>query len=396
MPWIRFAVIVCCLSGLNGATMVAPPGEWKLPPLNGELSGDFVPALLPDAPPVHWKLVFRAARPRVRSVEFAIDGPGLELRGSAELDPMGEGEWRLTGGKMALAQWMPFLLPVLSPDSVGMVLAGDLEATGSGTWRAGVLGGQATVSVRDGRVEDPAHKLTLEGVTLDLELADLASRRAGPGQILTWRKGSYDVIALGTARIEFALEHDELRVNDSNIDVFGGELRVNSFVMSTRRREFSVAATMTGVAVEQILFLIPPVLAEAHGKLDGKLTLHWDSNGVQIGAGRLALREGDTAELRLSPAATSLSGNLPASVQKLYPGLVHMETGGVPLRAQLLDLILTPDGDSEGRTASVHIIGGPEDPSLRAPIDLTVNVRGPLESLVRFGTNSRLRFGGGR
>jgi len=33
---------------------------------------------------------------------------------------------------------------------------------------------------------------------------------------------------------------------------------------------------------------------------------------------------------------------------------------------------------------------------LRAPIDLTINVRGPLESLVKFGTNSRLRFGGGR
>ena len=34
--------------------------------------------------------------------------------------------------------------------------------------------------------------------------------------------------------------------------------------------------------------------------------------------------------------------------------------------------------------------------TLTAPIDLNINVRGSLESLIKFGTDSRLRFGGGK
>jgi hypothetical protein len=68
--------------------------------------------------------------------------------------------------------------------------------------------------------------------------------------------------------------------------------------------------------------------------------------------------------------------------------------GQMPLRAEVLEVTFTPLGDAAGRTAWVHLAGGPVDPNLKAPIDLTVNVQGPLQSLIRFGTNSRLRFGG--
>jgi hypothetical protein len=66
----------------------------------------------------------------------------------------------------------------------------------------------------------------------------------------------------------------------------------------------------------------------------------------------------------------------------------------MPLRAESLEVTFTPTGDDAGRTAWVHVTGGPADPALRAPIDLTMNVRGPLQQLIQFGTNSRLRFGG--
>jgi hypothetical protein len=151
---------------------------------------------------------------------------------------------------------------------------------------------------------------------------------------------------------------------------------------------------MSGVAVDQILFLLPPVLAEARGRLDGNMVLKRDAGGIQIGTGRLALREGETADIRLTPTPGLLSASLPAAILKYYPGLGKMETGGIPLRAEVLEVSVTPQGDAQGRTASIHVAGGPTDPSLKAPIDLTVNVRGPLESLVKFGTNSRLRFGG--
>jgi hypothetical protein len=48
-------------------------------------------------------------------------------------------------------------------------------------------------------------------------------------------------------------------------------------------------------------------------------------------------------------------------------------------------MTFTPDGDAEGRTAVIHLEGGPADPRLRAPINLTFNVRGPLQELMNFG-----------
>ena len=69
-------------------------------------------------------------------------------------------------------------------------------------------------------------------------------------------------------------------------------------------------------------------------------------------------------------------------------------------RARVLEMTFTPLGDAEGRTAWVHLVGGPSDPELTAPIDTRVNVRGPLDKLVKIGadmsTDSRLRFKGAK
>jgi hypothetical protein len=83
-------------------------------------------------------------------------------------------------------------------------------------------------------------------------------------------------------------------------------------------------------------------------------------------------------------------------VRQYYPGLVALETGGIPLRADRLELVMSAAGDEKGRTAVVALEGGPADPALRAPVVINVNVRGPLDQVVAFGTHSRLRFGGGK
>jgi hypothetical protein len=189
------------------------------------------------------------------------------------------------------------------------------------------------------------------------------------------------------------MSDEQVRVTSALIDVFGGELQVGSLVMSTERPEFSVEARLVNVAVDEVLFLLPSVLTDARGRLDGELALKRDAAGIQIGAGNLSLRPGETAELRLSTPGL-ISGSLPEAVLQYYPGLAKIETGEVPLRADVLEVTFTPEGDAAGRTAWVHLEGGPVDPNLRAPIDLTVNVRGPLQALIKFGTDSRLRFGG--
>jgi hypothetical protein len=399
---LRFRV--CVLSVVLGAalTRAAAPGaaDWKLPPLDGELAGEFDPVLLGGAPKLKWHLTLRTEKPRERTVAFRIEGYGFRVSGDARLDPLGEGTWRIAEAEITLGEWFGWLAPRVLPDLAAASGSGTLQIRGEGTWRGGKLGGRASLSLREGRIDDPARKVMFEGISVDVEVSDLAARRTEPAQVFTWRSGRYDTVPLGVGRIEFAVDGDDVRVNEAAIDVFGGELRVGSLEMSTSRPEFSVVARMSGIAVDQILFLLPPVLSEARGRLDGNVALKRDATGIQIGNGRLALREGETADLRLAVKPGWLTTSLPPDIVKYFPGFQKIESGAIPIRARVLEITLTPLGDAQGRTAWVHVEGGPTDPELTAPIDATVNVRGPLDQLVKIGaelgTNSRLRFSGAR
>lgn len=390
-------VFALLISGLLPLA-VAAPGKPIVPPLNGELAGEYSPVV--GGPALTWRLNVQTPRPLERTVEILIDGKGFKLRGNARLDPLGEGEWRLDEAEIDLGEWFGWLMPRVLPDLVSATAGGLLRIDGEGTWRGGVLGGKAAFSLREGKIDDPVRQILLEGISVDVAVADLAARRTEPEQVFTWRSGRYNGIALGVGRIEAMLEGEQIRVNNAAIDVFGGELRVGSLVMSTRRPEFSVIAEMNGVAVEQILFLLPPVLSEAHGRLDGHVDLQRDASGIQIGNSRLNLRPGETADLRLSLKPGWLSTALPPEILKYFPGFRKIETGEIPIRARVLEITMTPQGDEKGRTAWVHVAGGPSDPELTAPIDTTVNVRGPLDQLVKIGaelgTNSRLRFSGSK
>jgi hypothetical protein len=362
--------------------------------VSGELSGDYTPLNLPGAPTLHWKLGLAPDTRDTRALTLDVEGTGTVLHLTLKLTDLESGTWRIEDGKVDIAPWLAAVLARLGDEFAGASAAGRLAVTGEGTWREGLPAGRATIVLRDGRLDDPAHKLSLEGMALDLTIDDLAARRSAPAQTLTWTSGRYDVVPLGPGRIEFALAGDAVRVTAAVLSAFGGELRLGEFTISLTRPEFAVTARATALDVQQLLPLLPPVLAEAHGRLDGSLTLKRDASGIQIGAGRLALRRGEAADLRLAPRPGLLSASLPPTVLKYYPGLGQIETGQIPLRAELLEIEFTPQGDAEGRTASVHLAGGPVDPKLHAPVDLVVNVRGPLESLVKLGTNSRLHFGG--
>ncbi len=383
---------------LAALAVLAPAAEvvrpWILPPLDGELTGEFTPLLLPGAPALRWKMTVRTTQPRVRTLEYTVEGPGLTARGGAVLDPRGEGDWSLAEAAIDLAKWFDWIAPQFGAATAGLKFSGGLTVRGIGTWREGRLRGQAAITLRDGRLEDPAHKVLVEGLAGAVTIAEIHTGRTAAAQVITWQGGNYDVIPIGAGRIEFAFDGEKLRVSDAVISLLGGELQAGSLVFSVAQPEFSVTAQMRGIDLDKILFLLPPVLSAAQGRLDGRIALQRDAAGFQLGLGQFSVRPGESVDLRLAPTPGLLSARLPAAVRKNYPGLSQLELGGIPLRAELLNVTLTPAGDAQGRTATVHLVGGPIDPNLRAPVDLNINVRGSLDSLVKFGSDSRLRFGG--
>ncbi len=404
MPAFRRALAVLCgvaVGLLPGRAADAAPARpmiprWIVPPLAGELAGEFEPDLLPGAPPLGWKVRVTTPRPRERAVVFSIESRGLAVAGEAVLDPAGEGTWRITAARIDLAEWFGWLAPRWAPEAQTVALTGELAMEGQGAWRQGALTGRVTVAVRDGSVDDIRHKLRLDGVSLDLAVDSFAPRRVPPGQVLSWTSGRYDVLPLGPGRIVFGVTGDKVELSSATIALMDGQLDVGALRFNLATPEFEFTARVRRIELAELLRFLPPVLREARGRMEGNVTLRRDSRGVAVDEGRFALEPGGAAELRLSPGLTQIAEGMPEIVRMHYPGLVRLESGGVPLKAHELEIRLTPGGDAEGRTARVHIAGGPEDPSLRAPVVLDINVRGPLGELVRMGTDSRLRFGGER
>lgn len=392
----RRCLIALFSVALAAAGRAGPAAGWLLPPLDGELTGEFTPLLLPGAPPLQWKLSVRSVRPRLRSAHCEIDAAGLRLRGAAELDPAGEGGWTLSEAAIDLGQWFGWVVTRVMPDASATSLGGKLAVRGAGSWRGGVLSGSVELELRDGRYEDPVRKLVVEGLELQLTIEDLTARRSAAQQILTWTGGHFDTIPFGKGTVVFAVEGETIRVAKATVAVLGGELQIGPTLFAAGKPDFTVTAQMRGLEIQQTLFLLPPVLAAAQGRLDGQLALRRSDAGIQVGAGQLSLRPGDTADLRFTPTPGLLSAHLPAAVRQHYPGLGEMETGGIPLRAERLEVLLTPAGDEDGRTASVRIEGGPANAALKSPVVLQLNVRGPLDSVVKIGTSDKLRFGGGK
>ncbi len=386
------------LGGLFGATLcfgAGSPPEW--PGLVGEIHGRL--ETLPTAPALQWSVTVMPGDSGLPKLAIRAEGEGTLMEAEVELLPAAPDalRWRLKTVELDLARWSD-TLAAQWPELAGVTLGGRVRVSGGGEWREGQLAGRALLRLSEGRVDISAKKFTLEGLELAVQIDDLAARRTAPAQVLTLRSGHYDTITFGAGRIIFALDGDKAQVTEAVLEALGGRLVLAPFALSLAQPEITVAARAEQIDVTLLLLLLPPVLAEAHGRLDGELAFHRDVNGgIKIASGRLALRPDTKAELRLLPTPGLLSGSLPPKVLQHYPGLIKIETGELPILADRLEVHLTPVGDVDGHSATVHLEGGPADPALRAPLVLDLNVNGSLEALapfIKFGTDSRLHIGG--
>ena len=163
----------------------APAADLVLPPIAGELAGDFTPLKIAGAPTVHWTIKLESPAPFERVAQVTADGAGVHLRAEARLDTAGNGTWRVTEGKVDLQPWL------------GVPLTrGEIALAGSGTLRDGAI--TADLALR------------LQGIDLGelLRFADAerkyfvsASGRVEGTIQISWRGGAF---AMGPAALTLA------------------------------------------------------------------------------------------------------------------------------------------------------------------------------------------------
>ena len=279
------------LLALGGAVTPGLAAEWRLPPLTGQLAGEFTPVKLAGAPTLHWTLALENPAPAARVASLTADGTDTHVRAEVQMDAGGDGTWRLTEGRVGLKSWLG-----------GQLTAGDVGATGEGTLLAGAMAG---------------------GLTLRLSGVDL-------GELL--------------------------RFADADKKYFRA----------------------------------------AEGRVAGTIRVTFAGGTFALGECTLALADGTIGLVSFFPNPGLLTGNVPAQVRKLYPGLEAIELGRTPLEARVLRLSVRTTPDEAGRRAFVRLEGRPHDPKLFAPLEIDINVTAELERVVRNLLAMRLTAGGAK
>jgi len=324
-------------------------------------------------------------------------GGRLELKGEAVSGTV----WvKYYGSDRVLAVETPGLLLALPElrriaDQYGAPLLPDWEFGGrlrlSGAWSSatGFQDAPLKVELMDLRVAKSDQSLVAEGIEGSLSFTDPLSLLSAPGQDLRVRHARSGALEAGdiAARLRI-LGTDRLQVEGVRLSVFGGQVEVGGFELQPSDPRLATRLRLTGIDLEALLKLFPMEGTKATGRADGEVPVRYGKNGLQFGAGWLAMSPGSAGTLRLEQPGLLTSGLSPSSLS--YPTLKAIENGILNLRVKEMRAELFDVKDSEDRSAVLHVIGEPLDPNVKAPISLDVNVNGPLSALINWSLDSRI------
>lgn len=412
MPLFR-RLLACLVLGLRVASEL-PAAGIEVPPITGELSGEFRPLILPDAPALTWKLALRpGAAAKERAGDFSIEGPGLKLKGEAHLTTARDGTWRLTEGSLDLGTWFTWIAAKYIPSLVSAEVRGTLALTGEGALRDGQLTGRVTFALHDGSLQDVLQGWSIEGMELSGTLGPLPALVSEGPVTLAFREATVKGVTARNALLELRLGAEEtVQVTQATAGMFQGTVSVSPFSFPLLKPAFAGSVQFTSIEIAELKDLLPPVLDRASGKVSGRMGLSFNpEDGLVPGTGRLQIDPGGAAALRLAPQPGFLTSHMPerltllpdwlgplqksklfSPVNPAYETLRAIEMGEVDLEVNALDVGMQPEGDPEGRTASVVITARPlAKESVVESVRFQINVKGPLADVLRMGLEGKVQ-----
>ncbi len=323
------------------------------------------------------------------------DGPGLHLaaeglyrHAAAEMD------FAVPQLRVELKAWQEFVRRMVFLPGGKWELEGTAVAEAAGRLRDGKVASAGTVSLREGRLANRERKISATGVEFDLEFEEFETMRSKPGALRIAGLGAGGLQLTGI-EAGFAFENDNfIKVSRAAGGLLGGRMATEPFNVFLDQQDLECVLLADGLDVERILALIPDVPAKATGRVDGRLPIRVDEQGLRLGTGWLEMKKGAYAEIQFNAAGLLTRGVDTKSVS--YPVLQKLEAGLLRLKLGAMRIDLYPPDRPPGLSARLHLAGEPTDPTVKAPVTLDLNVNGPLEKLLNLGLDSRVRIGPGK
>lgn len=385
-----------------------------MPPLHGELAGRLVLRGFGDAPDIIWRMTARPGAAGDETMEVVAEAPGLhaamQLQWHAKTQTW---QWQLRRGELDLAPWW-FALAARA--GMAEVLPADLGLTGlvtlQGQGEIGPAGltGVITANIDDMAVDSTSQAWSVAGLRAKARLDFTPDGRMLLTGELAAPRAEVAGVALDQLTVELGGDAaGALQVTRAEFGLFGGRVEVQPFDLPRTGTETRLRAALKDLALERMAPLLPGAVQSVQGRLQGTLTASWSADGgFRPGTGGLVITPDANASMRLAPAPGFLTGHMQARIMWLpawlgfvarrmsienpaYAALSDIETGRTALAVDKFEVRLNPDGPGGTRSATVAVEARPATGGLVEKVSFKINVAGPLEQVLRLGTEGRVR-----
>lgn len=374
----------------NGQAKVAPA---QMPMDELSIDGRLVvrAAALPEQE-LTVKLSARLADHNIWTGQLQADGPGLGVKGEGSYDPAkNELRFKLPAVDLELKPWQGFVRRVVPLPGGVWALEGKLTGSAEGRLAGKEFAATARVQLRAGRATNTERAVAIEDVEADLEFTDLDKLVTKPGTLRA-REIKVGQLVLHGLEAEVALGgSNQIAVSRLTFQTLGGQVTTEPFKFYPSQRELEAVVLADGVDVEAVMALTQDLPARVRGRVDGRFPLRIDDSGLRLGTGWLQIKPGVYAEIQFNANGLLTRGASPSNPG--YAVLKKVEAGLLKLKLSELRLDIRPPDAPPGRSATLHLVGEPVDPDVKAPVVLDLHVNGPLEKLLNLGLDSRVNFG---
>ncbi|MHA1571254.1 MAG: intermembrane phospholipid transport protein YdbH family protein [Alphaproteobacteria bacterium] len=311
-----------------------------------------------------------------------LDGTVMDKSGRLKLVLLGTHDLdKKRGSAVVELKKLTFLPTVLQPATLFPVLRGrtetvdaDMGLTVNLGWADGVLDMPANLSVA--LRELTTSEIRVENSSAEIEFLQLFPPSTPPAQVI--HIGLADVgVPLSDGRLMFQILAGRLEAQVRELDMFGGLLNSEPFVFEPGMDPFSVVMTVNGVELDELLAIAKLGDISASGTLDGVIPVFIENGEVAVRGGELTSGGG--------------GGVLSYKPKDIGPVLQDAEfSTGLFLKAvenfhyDKVRVTLN-EGDAEDLVLGFHLEGKNPDLYDGAPIELNVNLTGPLRQLLDRG-----------
>jgi len=406
---MRFVSFIICLT-LFGPSL----GAFTLPPLTGDLSGRLVLQSWGKLPDIDWQIRARPTNTGENQLMAELNAHGLKGVMDLQLaQKEGTISWQIRSAEIDLSIWGPPLAANFGGTSVpaDILVTGLLKFSGSGTLNGSDLAGNLIATLADGSAHSVQQNWNLNRLDLEAKV-DLAS---GGALLQSLQLHVNEANAVGMTATEIAVyaagdPQHRLLIQQAELSMLGGRINLRPFMLDLGNPVIDTTAHLDGVDMSALAAFVPEALSEAKGRVSGRIAVRWSSKlGIQPGDGLLTVSPDTPASIRLTSTPGFLTQHTTERIQFLpdsfgrfgkwlsvenpaYDTLRRIELGELPLVVEKLRVELYPDGPSGPRSATAVVQARPADGSAVGLVSFQVNVSGPLDEVLKLGTNDKVKF----